>query len=115
MIRRPPRSTLFPYTTLFRSVPSPCEPTGPVTTTTHPGLARPSRAVGGEVDRAWLQRPAVGPAYRRYLPGRSPYQNQCPADTGRRCYYAVCSFCCPPQVLGVRSPEYDTSSFDESG
>src|SRR5258708_26537809 len=56
MIRRPPRSTLFPYTTLFRSVPSPCEPTGPVTTTTHPGLARPSRAVGGEVDRAWLQR-----------------------------------------------------------
>src|SRR3712207_7067674 len=24
MIRRPPRSTLFPYTTLFRSVP-PCE------------------------------------------------------------------------------------------
>src|SRR5438093_8135270 len=29
MIRRPPRSTLFPYTTLFRSVPDPsacCEP-----------------------------------------------------------------------------------------
>src|SRR2546426_5944848 len=24
MIRRPPRSTLFPYTTLFRSIPSPC-------------------------------------------------------------------------------------------
>src|SRR6266568_6553090 len=24
MIRRPPRSTLFPYTTLFRSPPSPC-------------------------------------------------------------------------------------------
>src|SRR5260221_3028694 len=24
MIRRPPRSTLFPYTTLFRSVWSPC-------------------------------------------------------------------------------------------
>src|SRR2546429_1356433 len=28
MIRRPPRSTLFPYTTLFRS-PDPC-PAGPV-------------------------------------------------------------------------------------
>src|SRR2546430_4276093 len=27
MIRRPPRSTLFPYTTLFRSNPAP--PTGP--------------------------------------------------------------------------------------
>src|SRR3989454_10867120 len=25
MIRRPPRSTLFPYTTLFRSVPPVCE------------------------------------------------------------------------------------------
>src|SRR5258708_15849318 len=24
MIRRPPRSTLFPYTTLFRSGPKPC-------------------------------------------------------------------------------------------
>src|SRR5690349_22143298 len=33
MIRRPPRSTLFPYTTLFRSAPSaterPCSPTPP--------------------------------------------------------------------------------------
>src|SRR2546429_3287849 len=28
MIRRPPRSTLFPYTTLFRSVPMPSESTG---------------------------------------------------------------------------------------
>src|SRR5688572_32701724 len=26
MIRRPPRSTLFPYTTLFRSVPAPTRP-----------------------------------------------------------------------------------------
>src|SRR5437773_8304316 len=27
MIRRPPRSTLFPYTTLFRSPPQPSSPT----------------------------------------------------------------------------------------
>src|SRR5256885_3559727 len=27
MIRRPPRSTLFPYTTLFRSAPNPVETT----------------------------------------------------------------------------------------
>src|SRR6266704_5503697 len=27
MIRRPPRSTLFPYTTLFRSAPPPHQPT----------------------------------------------------------------------------------------
>src|SRR2546430_4409753 len=26
MIRRPPRSTLFPYTTLFRSPPTECRP-----------------------------------------------------------------------------------------
>src|SRR2546422_6176918 len=30
MIRRPPRSTLFPYTTLFRSVRLPVHPPGPV-------------------------------------------------------------------------------------
>src|SRR5258705_6521036 len=28
MIRRPPRSTLFPYTTLFRSLPTPCRRSG---------------------------------------------------------------------------------------
>src|SRR5256885_10036618 len=38
MIRRPPRSTLFPYTTLFRSV---LEPTPPV-------LARAARFRSGE-------------------------------------------------------------------
>src|SRR5260370_23433836 len=31
MIRRPPRSTLFPYTTLFRSVTGGSNPTGSVT------------------------------------------------------------------------------------
>src|SRR2546427_7063643 len=30
MIRRPPRSTLFPYTTLFRSSPRPEKTPGPV-------------------------------------------------------------------------------------
>src|SRR2546425_9710451 len=30
MIRRPPRSTLFPYTTLFRSRPRHAAPLGPV-------------------------------------------------------------------------------------
>src|SRR2546427_4840235 len=29
MIRRPPRSTLFPYTTLFRSPPAPAKPAPP--------------------------------------------------------------------------------------
>src|SRR2546427_7788791 len=34
MIRRPPRSTLFPYTTLFRSIPQ------PVVRPVHPHLER---------------------------------------------------------------------------
>src|SRR3712207_8920223 len=40
MIRRPPRSTLFPYTTLFRSI----------TPTAHPGLAFTDRSAGAD----WL-------------------------------------------------------------
>src|SRR3712207_7158370 len=36
MIRRPPRSTLFPYTTLFRSA----QPTTPAPTTTTDALVR---------------------------------------------------------------------------
>src|SRR3712207_7990376 len=38
MIRRPPRSTLFPYTTLFRS-----GPLGAVRTTLRPSLGGPRR------------------------------------------------------------------------
>src|SRR2546430_10761391 len=43
MIRRPPRSTLFPYTTLFRSVPSAILPDGVMVaqvTLTHPVMVR---------------------------------------------------------------------------
>src|SRR3712207_8337423 len=60
MIRRPPRSTLFPYTTLFRSPPNP-----PPTTTTRclpvrsapttpPPRARPPR---DRRDRPWPAAP----------------------------------------------------------
>src|SRR2546426_10793026 len=40
MIRRPPRSTLFPYTTLFRSHPGRVEPLVPPAVLTVPELAR---------------------------------------------------------------------------
>src|SRR2546422_6645044 len=58
MIRRPPRSTLFPYTTLFRSSPSACsspvrrardgpqsspERAGPLAAVRHAGRERVSR------------------------------------------------------------------------
>src|SRR3712207_8065844 len=53
MIRRPPRSTLFPYTTLFRSLREPL-PQGV-------RRAEPRRARQGDRGRA----PAVRPADRR--------------------------------------------------
>src|SRR6478672_13340363 len=37
MIRRPPRSTLFPYTTLFRSPPTPPAPLSPPSRWSSPG------------------------------------------------------------------------------
>src|SRR2546430_10062415 len=43
MIRRPPRSTLFPYTTLFRSPPSVCRPCASRTMKRSPGRAHIDR------------------------------------------------------------------------
>src|SRR3712207_7753992 len=58
MIRRPPRSTLFPYTTLFRSVlpPAPPEiqPSGPLRSATPPrhyALSIPLRLTPGDLDQ----------------------------------------------------------------
>src|SRR5258708_16937161 len=45
MIRRPPRSTLFPYTTLFRSADAPCGPDGQPDEPGRPGH-RPGHAGG---------------------------------------------------------------------
>src|SRR3712207_7560120 len=50
MIRRPPRSTLFPYTTLFRSA-------RPV----HGGRARAARRSGDAADRRHGRQRRVGP------------------------------------------------------
>src|SRR5437868_9939302 len=50
MIRQPPRSTLFPYTTLFRSKPGYISSTGGAKTTSTPSAAAaarsPSRSFG---------------------------------------------------------------------
>src|SRR5256885_9658971 len=49
MIRRPPRSTLFPYTTLFRSLPYPlsCSPASPGhATRARPGCTAPIPKTG---------------------------------------------------------------------
>src|SRR3712207_8336117 len=59
MIRRPPRSTLFPYTTLFRSKRSRARKRGP--------LLRPARALGrGAAERAG-NRAVEGAARHNYL------------------------------------------------
>src|SRR3712207_7037007 len=47
MIRRPPRSTLFPYTTLFRSRGAEREPGRPVVLRARPGGHLPIRRRGG--------------------------------------------------------------------
>src|SRR2546426_5141613 len=58
MIRRPPRSTLFPYTTLFRSKSEP-----PEILSTHPHHAQRL----AQIER-WL--PGVKGAYRAYRDGK---------------------------------------------
>src|SRR2546429_5461713 len=49
MIRRPPRSTLFPYTTLFRS---------------RPGTCRPGTVYLPPGQQSWRARKHENPAYR---------------------------------------------------
>src|SRR3712207_8311290 len=64
MIRRPPRSTLFPYTTLFRSsAPRPLD---------HPGRVRERRQVhlGGVVAQAVRQDLGVQPVERAVAQAR---------------------------------------------
>src|SRR2546421_3773217 len=52
MIRRPPRSTLFPYTTLFRSVQGRRDRGGDEVRRGHPGLrAEAVQVVGNGTDR----------------------------------------------------------------
>src|SRR3712207_8869907 len=55
MIRRPPRSTLFPYTTLFRSVDA-------------PRRARPDRRAGSSVGALAARARCAGRAVQRVQP-----------------------------------------------
>src|SRR2546430_9418545 len=96
MIRRPPRSTLFPYTTLFRSLsirwlirairqnvfPAP----GPATTRTGPSGASMARRCGGrgsnsmpESSGAALERHGT----RHWSPGVEPPPREAQAIRGR--------------------------------
>src|SRR2546430_2903275 len=70
MIRRPPRSTLFPYTTLFRSRPGgwiPDPVVGDGGGPAHGGSSRPDREgdLSRHVDRQARPTPAVYVRHRR--------------------------------------------------
>src|SRR3712207_7562827 len=65
MIRRPPRSTLLPYTTLFRSDGAPHHRRRRGGLRVHAGQGRPPRARG----RGGLR--AAGPEGRQGQPGRA--------------------------------------------
>src|SRR3712207_7532947 len=67
MIRRPPRSTLFPYTTLFRSPAS--------------GWRSPS----GSACSGAIRLPSGAVSVRPSLRGRPPLAIRSPADGGGRC------------------------------
>src|SRR2546425_9788772 len=60
MIRRPPRSTLFPYTTLFRSLPSSVTTSAPTACSASPARTSVTVAVGATVatksPRSWPDR-----------------------------------------------------------
>src|SRR3712207_7095047 len=70
MIRRPPRSTLFPYTTLFRSGRGPAEVTGPPPLLDQArrhdvDAARHEDVVGGDHPVAEGERDVARPQLRR--------------------------------------------------
>src|SRR2546427_2957106 len=73
MIRRPPRSTLFPYTTLFRSPPAPQAPTGLVAPPAAPTGAPVSMAVSTRRDSAVAarERAVAAGAEKNSVPARS--------------------------------------------
>src|SRR2546430_12385989 len=65
MIRRPPRSTLFPYTTLFRSLGA--QKMRKYTAAPHPFLLEPPRAAETDVHEVGLTLIGRGNVYLPYL------------------------------------------------
>src|SRR3712207_7125874 len=91
MIRRPPRSTLFPYTTLFRSArvvkPHPGARVGVETAILGLDEGRVERERGQDDDPGVVQRRRGRPTWRRCQIGRSTRLNSSHANIS----YAV--FC----------------------
>src|SRR3712207_2583148 len=82
MIRGPPRSTLFPYTTLFRSWPPPASPPASSTSSTYlPPLAREFVPIGGGPSER--EDPPLPRAIALLLRGLGPVSRQ-PTQPARR-------------------------------
>src|SRR5262245_65364429 len=65
MIRRPPRSTLFPYTTLFRSAGLRAPATRPPAAAARPSTPPPASSCRQPLDEIDDARRRVGPRQRR--------------------------------------------------
>src|SRR5256885_12247752 len=78
MIRRPPRSTLFPYTTLFRSVPCRCP--------------RPSRSA---------------PAWRLRAAGSAPGDRKSTRLNSSHLVISYAVFCLKKKKTRIYHPHYD--------
>src|SRR3712207_9061526 len=76
MIRRPPRSTLFPYTTLFRSLDAPPPPRGVATTVSR------SLSTLGISHRTWCAMGRNSPGrHSQHTPGATPVMLPAPSVT----------------------------------
>src|SRR3712207_7414680 len=71
MIRRPPRSTLFPYTTLFRS------PSAPITASPSASLPSAKRATAPRSDE---DAPTHSAPRRTHDSGTSPCSSRCRSE-----------------------------------
>src|SRR3712207_7591392 len=84
MIRRPPRSTLFPYTTLFRSVDVPGRR---LQRRQEPGASRPTRGVGHRPARPAA---AEGRADAALGPGRARDRKSTRLNSANISYAVFC-------------------------
>src|SRR2546430_11478158 len=71
MIRRPPRSTLFPYTTLFRSLFGPTAMLGTEANRVKPYLVALRREAAGQLRRGDRARPARSEEHTSELQSQS--------------------------------------------
>src|SRR2546430_7333202 len=101
MIRRPPRSTLFPYTTLFRSTPNPPTPTinsAGSSETASKTLSSPARS---PLRSSITPRPSSPSSFRRSEEHTSELQSQS---------NLVCRLLLEKKKYPQRSPQHDERS-----